>query len=135
MAASEGTEYAANQGSPDQLPQGAAETLNEAMPAATDLAPEELQPAPAEDGGTDAFPDGTTTGGSPEFQARGMDEEMLFLDPEQGQGVVQLPSGRLPDSVVRMLPYMAEAASDPNAPESLRTIYAAVVNSLDAQLR
>lgn len=143
MADAQGMEFQAAQGTPDQLPQGAASALNEALPAPGQLDPNaELmveggdQPAPGQDGGMDAFPDGTETAGRPEFAPQGLDEEMLFLDtdPTEPKGV-QLPAGRLPASVVRLLPYMAEAASDPRAPESLRAIYAATVNSLDSTLR
>lgn len=142
MAASEGREVQANEGTAEQLPRGAASELNEAMPATSELEPEgllppeQLQPTPTQDGADDAFPDGTETYGQAEFQPKGLDEEILFLDPEGAlPGPVQLPAGRMPDSVVRMLDTMGAAASDPNAPESLRAIYRAAVNAQDAHLR
>jgi hypothetical protein len=134
-------EIRANQGTEDQLPQGAAAALNEAMPSELEpeglLPPDQVAPTPGEDGADDSFPDGTETFGQPEFMPRGMDEEILFLDSERGMvaGPTQLPAGRLPDSVVRMLDVMGAAAAEPGAPESLRAIYAAAVNALDASLR
>ena len=134
-------EVRANEGTADQLPRGAATELNEAMPSELEpeglLPPDQLAPSPGEDGADDSFPDGTETYGQPEFEPRGLDEEMLFLDSEHGQvaGPTQLPPGRLPDSVVRMLETMGAAATEPGAPESLRAIYAAAVNALDASLR
>lgn len=120
------------------LPQGAASAVNDLLPTETVAAPDEMAPAPEAGGSAvDAFPDGTSTAGAADYQPRGLEEEMLFLDPEVTPGAtpVTLPAGRLPDSVVRMLPYMRAAGAEPGAPESLRAIYAAAVNALDAGLR
>lgn len=138
MAASEGQEVQANQGSPDQLPQGAATTLNEAMPAEGQLDPYGdvsdlgLAPAPApanyEDG--DVSPEES-------FSPKSDEEEILFMDRDPyAPATVPMRPGRLPESLARMLPLMKAAAAVTGDPSgSLQLTYEALVNSEDASLR
>lgn len=85
------------------------------------------------------FPSETEqTAGQPEFQpgADNTAEQILFGNPDPTEPTTpELPIGRLPDSVVRWLLVMKAAASEPNAPDSLRAIYTAAVHSLDSELR
>ncbi len=121
-----------NAGTPDQLPQGAAGALNAALP--TESVNQPPVPSPA-------FPAaGSEQGASsaqPDFKPSTFDEQVLFGPSEVGgpNAPTQLPPGRLPDSVIRWLPVMRAAANEPTAPDSLRAIYAATVNALDAELR
>lgn len=119
-------DYHAGQGTPDQLPQGEATRLEQSTnvqaPAGVAL-PQPLTPTP-------------TQPGTPFTPGNSTDEQILF-GPTDGTTTwsPQIPQGRLPESVVRQLPLMRAAAEDPNAPESLRTIYQATVHTLENQLR
>jgi hypothetical protein len=133
MAETPRVEYRKGEG-PDQLEQGEATALNEApMPGPPATALEDAfapgQPVPQ-------YPSSPERRAPPAYRPNGLEEEMLFLDaPEAGTGIPTLPPGRLPSSVLRNLPLMRRAADDPEAPRAVRMIYAALVNSLEGELR
>jgi hypothetical protein len=123
-------QYEQAAGTPDQMPQGQASELNAGLPTENPTAP---APIPI------AFPsESEDTAGQPQFApSPGSDvEQILFGEPDGTEPTTpELPPGRLPDSVVRWLATMKSAANEPTSPDSLRAIYTAAVNSLDAELR
>ena len=121
-------QYEAAEGTPDQMQRGEASNLNAQLPTENPMAPPPPVPFPTET---------EETAGAPPFTPGGTDaEQILFGDPDGTEPTTpELPAGRLPDSVVRWLSTMRAAANEPTAPASLRAIYAAAVNSLDAELR
>jgi len=104
---------------PEQLPQGAAQQVNEAMPEIVlpEAAPPAL-PAPA----TGAF--------RPKEPA---DESGSFLFGD-GTGLRPRPARpRPPDEVIGWLPALARAATAPGAPASLRGLLRVVLDALDRE--
>lgn len=113
-----------------QLPYGGATAINEALAGVPKAEPVEVGAR------VPALPPQEESVSIPDYRPQGDEEEILFLDPEAP--VEETPAvgpQRLPSSVVRYLPLMREAASHPEAPQSLRMIYAALVNSLEDSLR
>lgn len=130
MAATDIT-FQADQGTAEQLPQGQVGALNEALPTVT--AAEPFTPGmPA-----DAYPGGPTQPVS-DYRPATPDEEILFAEnpggPVAAQGV-RSGSPRLPSSIIRYLPLMKAAAAEPDAPPALKAVYAALVNTLDREMR
>ena len=113
-----------------QLEYGAATAFNEAVAGTPQAQPVEVGAR------VPALPPQEEVVSIPDYRPQGDEEEILFLDPEAPvQAAPPVGVGRLPSSVIRYLPLMREAASHPEAPQSLRMIYAALVNSLEDSLR
>jgi hypothetical protein len=117
-------------GTPDQLPQGAATQLNEALQAVPDQQPAPTpEPAPAPQ--PDVLPQAPRRDLS--FRPANDVEEFLFGPPRDGEAGAGLDvQGRIaptPD-VLRAAPVIVEAAAQPDAPEQLRVLARLLVHYL-----
>jgi hypothetical protein len=120
-------EVRAAQGTVDQLPQGAAATLNEALPS--ELAPEGLAPpetgAPAEDTSEPLLAEPSDY--EPIFTPESDDEAFLTgptTRPNEPitQGAFAGPPASLPPDAASWMPVFAEAAQLPDAPPQLKAL-------------
>jgi len=129
-------EVRANEGSPEQLPRGAAKAANEQLEQARALA--EGAPslgAPAAPAGEepefvapeDGEPDAGTTGDKEE-------EDFLFEDapPDERDDGRGPGYGPVPQDVMDLLPTLVEASRDPSAPPQLTLLVQLLADRLEA---
>lgn len=120
---------------PNRLPQGGAAQVNAATPPAEDLAGTPLEPGgdiPVVYARGEADPVGNDDNGLSE------EAQVLLAPPNPGFASSLMPSqsaNRVPRYVVRNLPILMAAASDPEAPVTIRALYNAVVRRLEAEMR
>lgn len=115
----------AEQGTPEQLPQGAATALNEAAPTTS-----VTEPAPVADAAAAAEPTVEPQMASPadyEPMYQPDTEEDQFLTgptmrPEEPQYVGTTPPRGLPPRVRRSLPVLQQLAADPDASPELQAL-------------
>lgn len=117
-------EYERSVGSGEQLPQGAAASLNAQAQA---VPPPEPAPMPE-----------LAQGEPADYRPADEEDEILFGDAT-GAGR-QMPAGpgrlgRVPPEVVRKLPALARAASSPDAPPSLVALYRLTLRELEDEMR
>lgn len=133
--------------SPEQLPQGAATQVNEALAAVPEAAPE----APVEAAPSEAPPEAPVPAAAPSLiQAQpaiqapapatgsfrpkeARDETGAFLYSD-GPGLRPRPlHARPPDEVVAWLPALARAATQPGAPPTLRALLGVILEALERE--
>ena len=128
MAASEGREVQASQGTPEQLPQGAAQAVNEATPSTTELNPD-AQPAAAED---TSLPEmAAPSDYQPMPQSDSENDDFIMSPTTRPQepvteGTAQGGKPPLPADFDRWFPTFAEAADAMDAPLQLKILVAAL---------
>lgn len=107
-------------------------TLNDPL-----IAPQEQQQVPVDETG---LPQGVewATDDEPDPPMGSEEEEILFGDPEglgRGRPEVDVENRRVPAKLVRRLPALKRAASDPSAPASLKAMYRVLAERLENELR
>jgi len=109
---------------PKQLPQGAASAVNRATPAPAEQMDIPVQYASSAD--------------HPTLPPDGQDDnlDILTAPPHPGYTPSLIPRSKpsqIPQSVVRNLPRLMAAATDPDAPETVRALYQSLVWELQRQ--
>lgn len=127
-------QYRKNSGSPNQLPQGAAKSLNDAAAQASDgqgnSTPAEGQTSSTEGTGPSATPSLPPVKraqrlNTSQFVPPNEDDELLFgptgrPDEHIMAGVSSNAAKQLPPGSERWIPALAEAAQDPEAPQMFK---------------
>jgi len=132
VAASEGREVQASQGTPEQLPQGAAQAVNEATPSATELNPD-AETAPTSGGSEDtSLPEmAAPSDYQPMPQSDSENDDFIMSPTTRPQepvteGTAQGGKPPLPADFDRWFPTFAEAADAMDAPLQLKILVAAL---------
>lgn len=135
-------------GQGEQLPQGEATRLNKALEAMPHE--DEMLAPPVERQGGSLPPQGVKfaagDGDGADTEALSEDQDILWGDqtqhPSFNKDMVLQSSARrhsdsipIPTKLLRLLPYLKQAADDPSAPESVRAFYRATVISIESRLR
>ena len=130
-------------GTAEQLPQGEATALNEAMPTGTELAasgqPEDQVPttgaAPAEDTAEPDF--AAQSDYEPQYQPEGEDDDFVTgpttrPDEPVTTGAFGGPRRGLSPDLVAALPVFEEAANLPDAPPQIRILMGALAQLMES---
>lgn len=112
---------------PQRLPQGAAKTLNQAQPSPDSFGEIPVQFAPPADAEVDYADD----------SREDEDMQVLLSEPDAGYmpPAVAPRQGKVPRYVVRHLPSLMAAATQPDAPPTLRALYRATIRQLEDEIR
>jgi len=118
-----------------QLPQGATQVVQEGLDEAERLQAEAEATTPTQDTGTQA-PEGVRFGRERQRE-RLADEDETFLYGPTGRPTEPISAGARfgykappPADIMNWLPYLAEAATQPDAPQELRDLLREVVYNL-----
>lgn len=119
-------EYKAQQGTPDQLPQGEATALNQAVTDIPNQGGQAAAPEMADDSTAPAQP----ADYEPIYTPESDDEDFLSgptLRPDEAQFVGATPQQPLSAAARRSLPTLQAAAAEPGASDALKALVAALL--------